>query len=347
MKRYNKLFAFSASIFFAVALLYIFLKFNNTPSRLVDRYLAFPIRRFLSFVFSPFPFSVFELAVLMLPLIIIIAILYISQTKNGIKEVKNAFLSVLAVILILPTLYIFTVAIAWQAPMYSSEIISTEENVSDEEYQQCARILISDIENILKEEYIYPTEDIENAVRRELEKRDNAIPKLPRPKYFVFSSFFSSAGILAHYSFFTAEIAINPSAPQFLIPFNFAHEYFHYLGASGEADANFLAFLLCYKASSASLRYSACLVALRSILLDIYKNSPKMYTKLYNLIPQRAKDDLNEWKQFNQNSKGNVGKISADLNSLVLSGVDQNGKGSYTLLSRFVCLYITRSDACA
>ncbi len=87
-----------------------------------------------------------------------------------------------------------------------------------------------------------------------------------RAKNITFSGFFAQAGISGYYGPFFNEIHLNGKLLPMEYPFVLAHEKTHQLGITSEAEANFLAWLVCTQSESRALRYSANLAVLRYFL---------------------------------------------------------------------------------
>ncbi len=84
-----------------------------------------------------------------------------------------------------------------------------------------------------------------------------------RAKDITLSGFFAQAGISGYFGPFFNEVHINSFLLPVEYPFVLAHEKAHQFGITGEAEANFYAWLVCSKSNSRQLQYSANLIALR------------------------------------------------------------------------------------
>lgn len=75
------------------------------------------------------------------------------------------------------------------------------------------------------------------------------------PKYFTFTSLYSSVGVLGSMGPFFSEAQLNRDLLPLQLPFTYAHEVSHLLGVSSEAEANYWAYRACVESSSSSMRY--------------------------------------------------------------------------------------------
>jgi hypothetical protein len=113
-----------------------------------------------------------------------------------------------------------------------------------------------------------------------------------RAKYITFSGFFAQAGISGYYGPFFNEVHINRHLLPTEYAFVLAHEKAHQFGVTGEAEANFIAWLVCINSDSNQLRYPANLVALRYLL-----NHAARHEQLHEItknIDKRVIEDLQE-----------------------------------------------------
>ncbi len=116
-----------------------------------------------------------------------------------------------------------------------------------------------------------------------------------RAKPITFSGFFSKATILGYYGPFFNEVQLN----KHLLPIQYsvvlAHEKAHQLGITGEAEANFYAWLVCSNSSDSLLRYSAHVYLLRYFLNEAY--SLEAYPELVKQISEPVKADFRQIRE--------------------------------------------------
>ncbi|MFV0378574.1 MAG: DUF3810 family protein [Mangrovibacterium sp.] len=95
-----------------------------------------------------------------------------------------------------------------------------------------------------------------------------ALPWLGRkihPKQMMAESWMAKASIYGYYGPFFNEIHVSRISTRSDYPLLLAHERVHRLGITGESEANFYAWLLCYKSGSPELQYAADLFLLRHL----------------------------------------------------------------------------------
>ena len=324
---------------FSIFLLCLARIFPSTASE-INRIICTPVRNLLSILTSPLPFSVFEMFILISPILIILAIRYVI---HGNKDFGKRFFSIIALISLFPTLYILTLGISYKAAIAFNEY---ESRADIGEIVCVANILTAEISEMDEAGKDVPTlseiaDDLSESYSRILHAYGTKDVYLPKPKPLILSSLMSKLGILALYSFPTGEVNINTDIPAYMIPFTLAHEYAHKVGAAGEAEANFLAFLACRASDSAYIRYSGNLSVLEYFLNDIAQNNGQMYKEVYKTLPPSALSDISLYREYYEKNSGSLLFSASDkINSAHLNTWDPNGSSSYSKVTVYVTHYL-------
>ena len=136
-------------------------------------------------------------------------------------------------------------------------------------------------------------------------------------KNITFGRFFAQAGISGYYGPFFNEVQINPHNLPVEYPFVLAHEKAHQFGITGEAEANFYAWLVCSQSNSKKLRYSANLIILRYFIYQGYQLEG--FEELAEKINDPVKNDLRRirehWLQL-RNEK--IDRVATKVNDAYL-----------------------------
>jgi hypothetical protein len=166
-----------------------------------------------------------------------------------------------------------------------------------------------------------------------------------QPKPIYFSGLLSRLGISGVYSPFTGEPNYNSIQPGFDIPFSVAHEMAHQRGFAREDEANFVAFLVCTKASHPYVRYSGYLGALR-VLGVLYRVAPERYRETVAAIGEGPRADLKARGQFWARYLGRLSDFSNGLNHIYLkaNGV-KSGVRNYNEASALIVGYYLKQAA--
>lgn len=313
---------------------YAFSLASTRAAAFIDRKVCSPITLMLSNVNSLFRFSVFELLCVFFPLIVFLILRYISRGKGS---VHRRFFAVLAILSYLPTVYFITLGIPRKA-----EIKALLPEPTEDEISRCVSYLVAQVnEDSSRFENCVSLDFLRSEFNKNHPKTLHGYPlrslKLPSVKYTAFPKIASRLGVLAYFSFPTAEIHINGDIPEYMKPFTVAHEYAHFLGITSEAEAGYFAFLTCSVSCKPAVRYSGNLCALEYLLSDIAKNNAEMYIKVVNSLENRVKNDITSANEYFSRYSNRVAYKAIDgLNSAYLSAFDKHGKNSYSMLSRYV-----------
>lgn len=334
----NKIPRLILTVFFSSLVAYAFSLASARAANFIDRTVCAPITLVLSALNSLFSFSVFELFCVSSPLALFLILRYISRGKGS---VHRRFFAVLVILSLIPTLYFITLGIPQNAEGTTVLPQPTEDEIS-----RCVSYLVTHVnqDSSLLENRV-SLDFLRSECNENHPKTLHGYPlrhiKLPLIKHTVFPKIASRLGILAYFSFLTAEIHINGDMPEYMKPFTAAHEYAHFLGITSEAEAGYFAFLTCSMSAEPAVRYSGNLCALEYLLSDIAGNNVKMYTEVVNSLDDRVKNDIiNANEYFSRYSRRVAYKVADGLNSAYLSAFDKHGKNSYSLLSRYVASHV-------
>jgi hypothetical protein len=111
-----------------------------------------------------------------------------------------------------------------------------------------------------------------------------------RPKTMIFSSFYGKLGVSGYFGPFFNEIHVNSYLLPMDYPFVLAHEKAHQFGVTSEAEANFVAFIICVKSEDLQLKYSGY----QSLLFYFLKDASQMsdYKEYLNKVDKKVITDL-------------------------------------------------------
>jgi hypothetical protein len=167
----------------------------------------------------------------------------------------------------------------------------------------------------------------------------------PKPVYF--SGLLSRFGMSGVYSPFTGEPNYNALQTDCDLPFAIAHEMAHQRGFAREDEANFIAFLVCTKASNPYVRYSGYLGALRVLGL-LFRIAPERYREVAAALGEGPRADLKARAQFWARYSGRLANFSQGVNHVYLrvNGVRSGVRNYNEAASLIVGYYLKqRADA--
>ncbi len=330
---------------FAILLNFLASKF---PA-LIEFYYSQKINKFtvqiLSNITGILPFSLYEITVYLVLLLIIFLLFYISYIllkfpNTFLPFIKKLFLNVFAFL----SLAYFLFAVLWglnynRLPLEStlidnfnikynknissithssSDLINLYKHLVDEVNK--ARLLVSSDENSIMK----CDTDYKGVFNRASLGYENIDPILSFegtygiPKAIFTSPLMCYTGITGIYFPFTGEANINVAPPDIHLPATVLHEMAHQRGYASEDEANFLAYLSCINHPDNDFKYSGLVLALIHTGNQLYKYDYDNFKKLYENLSDDVKTDLAYNREFWNKYEGKVERISDNVNNSYL-----------------------------
>ena len=128
----------------------------------------------------------------------------------------------------------------------------------------------------------------------------------------------SYLNIWGFYSPFSYEANINTMIPGVMLPSTIAHELAHIRGFAREDEANFIAYLTCINHSDPAYIYSGYLLAFMNISGAIAQTDRDAYDTLIQSLDQKVIGHMREIRDFNLKYRGILDRISTRINDLFL-----------------------------
>ena len=309
-------------------------------SKAINESICQKIRGVLASINSVFSFSIFEILVLLSPVLIFIAVRFVLSNN---EKMKARFVSALGFISLFASLYILTLGISYD---YPSPFLRYSGAVDGDKLCRAANILCDIVNEESKSASENPSFDFISQEVNEVYKKNSSAyfrkaTRLPSPKPLISSRLVNYTGILALYSYPTGEININTAVPTYTLGFTIAHEYAHAVGFSSESDASFLAFVLAFESDFPTFRDSVFLSVLDNMLSDIKSFSKEEYYAVVSRLCERAKLDITSYRTYlKKYGPSYIYKAFDTLNSEHLDVWDKNKRHSYLAVSRYVTNYL-------
>ena len=299
------------------------------------------------------PFSFFELLIILSPAILVLLIAAFLKRGKAVRQRVRSIVSLLAVISLIFTSYIYTLGIGYHTTPIADRIgIEDRRDISTEELYRTVLILIDEVNALA------PVVDFSDGETRmpysvdELSERlvsayDTLLVEYPiltnyssRVKPVYFSTVMSDLGITGIYSFFTGEANINVEYPDYYVPFTAAHEMAHQRGVCRENEANFVAFLTTISSDDEYVRYSGYLYTYEYLASALYRADPELYFAAREQLDERALADMRAASAVYSKHKDSIlGKINDRLNDAYLKANGTDGVVSYGYVTRLVVSY--------
>lgn len=320
-----------------------------------NKYISGTVRVILAYATNLIPFSVAELLIILLPVMITVLVIYaIKRKAHSLKAIISYFVTLLAGASVIFSIFVFSFGVGYHVPTLYDRFDIANNGASAEELKQTATELAIQINR--RTNGVDYTADGFSVMPYSLEQMNDLLIAAYNPineKYTFVQKFSSNikpvlmsvpmsythtTGI---YTFFTGEANLNVDFPDYTLPYTAAHELAHQRGISRENEANFIAFLVGINSGDNYIEYSAYLNMFEYVASALYQTDSKMYNEVYALLYPSAKNEIAAYSKFYEkyrNSK--VGEISSSINNayLVANGTEEGTK-SYGLVVDLTVAY--------
>lgn len=308
------------------------------------------ISQLISSITGLFPFSVAELLVILLPLVILVLLLrfvlqLILDKKDRGERWRRGILNVLCAISVL--LFLFTILAGlnyYRASFTSYSNLEIAESSVEELYS-----LTENLMHRANELRVLVTATDDKGVFK-LSVSDTKLAKLTNeamqllaedypvlggsygsPKPILLSKLMSQTEITGIFFPFTMEANVNVDVPDYSIPVTMLHELAHLRGFMREDEANFVAYLAGMKSEHVDLNYSSTMLALIIAGNALYDQSPELYFEVRSEYSEGLVKDIRAnseyWHQYEDTA---VSTISNKINDTYLKANAQtDGVKSY------------------
>ena len=320
-------------------------------ANLIDGLISSHIRRFMANFGEIFSFSLFEIIVISLPIIVVLVVaLVVRGFKKGRSSVEITA-NILAVALLLYSGNALALGVSYNTTSVAEKLDLSAVEVTEQLLSEALGSLADEI-NELSASVNY-----ENGVSISGYGLDEASRKICNSyakinlEYGFPDSFYSTAkGVDAlHfmsylrlggiYTYYTGEANVNTDYPEFDLYFTAAHELSHQRGVMQENEANFMAYLALSRSDDVYLRYSAALNMFSYIGNALWRTNPDEYYKIAAELPTVAIDDLRAASAVTAKYGDTFfADISEAVNDLFLKSNGTDGTVTY---GRVVKMYIS------
>ena len=305
----------------------------------------------LSWLFGWFPFSVVEVALLLLIIggttyIIYMITLIINDKRGRGNHVLALISTVLCATSVLYFVFISFCGLNYHRESFAVHSGLTVRASSTKELEELCAYLVEET-NALREQV---AED-ENGVMRLSFTSDYQTAafapqayqniygdypvlegfNIPRAKPVLLSRGMSHLNLAGVFSPFTFEANVNVDLPDYSIPSSMLHELAHYKGYMREDEANFLAYLAGKSCGNPDFAYSSMMLALIHSSNALYKaDSDAYYAIVAQGLSNGVKRDLAANQAYWREFEGPAAQVSTTVNNVYLRTNNQkDGVQSY------------------
>ena len=292
--------------------------------------------------FNLFPFSVFELGLVMLPIGLLALLAYVMFSKRTLRAFKRAGFCLLCFVSFMVTFFVLNAGINYSRESYAIHLGITVRESSVYELKSLYFLLVErayviSAEVAVDEHGVFkPSHDGFHAIAREAmlnlhSTYGGLVGFFPRPRAPVLSRVMSYMRIGGFYSPWTIEAHYNGEIPAHRKPFMMVHELAHTAGHMREDEANFIAYLAGRNSSCADFNYSAVFGAIVYVLNALHRTVDReTYSELFRALPAQVQRDMAASRAFWQQFEGPVGDAANRANDAYLRANRQaDGVQSY------------------
>ena len=326
------------------------LSYNIVPfADFVIRYPNAVVRFVLAKLTNLIPFSVGEMIVILLPLILF-SLIYLGirlALKNNNKGYKRYLSSLLSVLFIIYSLFVLTLAPGYRGSSLAQKTGLEQNAVSAEELYDTSVWLSEMVDQYIGEvdfsiggSSIMPysldemNDKLNDAYAKLCKKYDFVSPLKSNIKYVILSKPWTYTHISGVYTYYTGESNLNVNFPDYTLPFTAAHEFAHQRGTAPENEANFVAFLACIESDDPYILYSAYSNMLEYCMNALYSADHDMYYKAYGKLDRSLAGEFSAYSLFFEKYRENTAAtVSNTVNDTYLKSQGQTaGSQSYGLV---------------
>ncbi len=307
------------------------------------------------------PFSVAELALILLVIYIPIRLIYLI-IKASRKGKGIILLRFLANIVLIGSLWFFIQVMVWNINyerLPYAELANIKiQNSSVDDLEALCRWLVEDT-NELREQVSENQDGImlveggyKSVLKRAYKGYEVIEQKYPflggkygAPKPVLLSRLMSHSNIIGIYSCLTGEANIDIDIPEMSLASTVMHEMAHQRGFAREDEANYIAYKTCMAHPDIDFKYSGSVMALQYSMNALYAESPDRYFDVAsNYSPGYMRDleaEMEYWKQF----QGITKEVANKMNDTYLKmngqedGVKSYGRMIDLLLAEYKSSY--------
>ena len=257
------------------------------------------VATFLSTISSLFPFSVYDVFIVIAVLYLLKLILFLIIRRTSFK---SFLFSLVRFVTILIAWFYFSRGISYFRKDYYSRTNIQETTFNATNLREFASHFISQANNSYVEFEVMEKEEIRKEIERTYSHvHEPLVLNYPngkrRAKKMIFESMFTKMGISGYYGPFFNEIHINNYSLNFTYPFTLAHEMAHQFGIAKESEANLYAFIVCANSEDERIRYSAYVSVISYLLNDVRALIPDEYEEILNSVKPEIIEDLQRNRQ--------------------------------------------------
>ena len=305
-----------------------------------------------------FDFSLFEIIIVCLPILLIYALLRIILIDGRQPTVKGAYRTVKVLVCIacvLLSLFMTAFGTCYFRYPLEQNLGLADTKVSARQLYDTSVYVASQLEQLCKSTYFdlngasvmpYSYDELVAKLNDDYARYCQGVDYIDgyavNPKPIALSEPFTYTHISGVYSFVTGESNINVNYPDFVLPYTMAHEMAHQHGIAPEDEANFVAYLVCVQSDDGYIKYSAYTSMLSYLRSALYKADKDLYNDFVSkYYTQQMRGEQTAYSQmFAKYQNSTASTVTDKINNAYLTSQgQQNGTASYGLVVDLAVAY--------
>ena len=313
------------------------------------------VRSVLAYLTSWIPFSLAEMVIISLPILVFLVI-YISVKafKKSDEASTKCIIALFTVLVFMYTIFVLGYGMGYHGTTLAEKLDLEEKKVSAEQLYKTSTILLNELEPLIDEipysrngsSYMpYSLDEMNDKLNETYKlacKKYGFIQDLKSNiKYIVLSKPMTYTHISGVYTYYTGEANLNINFPDYTLPYTALHELAHQRGIAPENEANFVAFLVGIESEDVYIRYSAYLNMLEYVTNALYSANPDAYYALFSNVDSRIKEEIMAYGDFFEEYRESVAsEVSGAVNDTYLKTQGQSaGTASYGMVVDLTVAY--------
>ncbi len=343
----------SLSAFIIIGSVHMATESSAELADLVNDNISQTFRRLMAAVGELFPFSLFELLIACLPLILGFVIYKAVKAFSDPDKRLRFVINLVSVILLIYSGHLLALGVGHNTTPISEKMELSEVEVTRENLIETLTSLRDEINSLADsvprdEDGVFTHGCSFEELSREFSESYMELAEvydLPAGYYstakgIVVSEVMSYLGIGGIYTYVTGEANINTNYPDYVTTFTTAHEMSHQRGFMRENEANFMAYILTSMSDDIGIRYSGALNMYSYFASALYSTDKEAYREIVSGLSELAKTDIRAANAVSEKYGDTIfEEISDFINDFYLTSSGSGGIVSYSRVVHLVLAY--------
>ena len=274
------------------------------------------VQRFVSSLF-PFPIGDFLYAALVVYVLFKVVHFFIKLFK---KQLVRADYWIIPVRILNFSLVLYLVfKLSWGLN-YSRLPVAQQLGISNQKYSKAELLALGNflikkvntLQSKRKAQTRWTISELEltaDTAYKTMAKRNNFFKyPVPAVKFVLNEMLITRLGVEGYYNPLSGEANVNMHLPNTSLPYVTCHEIAHQLGVGREDEANLVGYLTSINSNNLEFQYSGYYAMLRSVLVEVGKALPEIYSMVYLTINKKTIAELERdrafWLKYNSEMYG-------------------------------------------